>query len=93
MILKSEERNRNYRPLAIIEKLIVGCDGIVRAAKVQTRKTLLERAIQHLHPLELSRDRSKDAMRLSPTAPPFRPRRVAAAAAELHIQDIANDDQ
>ena len=54
MILKSEERNRNYWPLAIIEKLIVGRDGVVRAAKVRTRKTVLERDIQHLYPLELS---------------------------------------
>ena len=55
VILKSEERNRNYWPLGIIEKLIVGP--------------------------------------LNPTAPPFRPRRDAAASAGLRIQDIANDDQ
>ena len=93
VILKSEERNRNCWPLGTIEKLIVGRDGVVRAAKVRTRKTVLERAIQHLYPLELSCDRSKDATPLNPTAPPFRPRRDAAAAAELRIQDIANDDQ
>ena len=73
VILKSEERNRNHWPFGIIEKLIVGRDGVVRAAKVRTRKTVLERAIQHLYPLELSCDRSKDATFLSPTAPPFRP--------------------
>ena len=48
VILKSEERNRSYWPLGIIEKLIVGRNGVVRAAKVRTRKTVLERAIQHL---------------------------------------------
>ena len=78
MILKSEERNRNYWPLGIIEKLIVGRDGVVCAAKVRTRKTVLERAIQHLYPLELSCDRSNDTTPLNPTAPPFRPRRDAA---------------
>ena len=93
VILKSEERNRNYWPLGIIGKLIVGRGGVVRAAKVRTRKTVLERAIQHLYPLELSCDRSNDATPLNPTAQPFRPRRDAAAAAELRIQDIANDDQ
>ena len=61
VIFMSEERNRNCWPLGIIEKLIVGRDGVVRAAKVRTRKTVLERAIQHLYPLELSCDRSKDA--------------------------------
>ena len=34
VILKSEERNRNYWPLGIIKKLIVGHDGVVHAAKV-----------------------------------------------------------
>ena len=93
VILKSEERNQNCWPLGIIEKLIVGCDGVVRAAKVRAQKTVLERAIQHLYPLELSCDRSNDATPLNPTAPPFRPRRDAEAAAELRIQDIPNDDQ
>ena len=49
-ILKSEERNRNYWPLGIIEKQIVGRNGVVRAAKVRTRKTVMERAIQHWYP-------------------------------------------
>ena len=93
MILKSEERNRNYWPLGIIEKLIAGRDNVVRAATMQTLKTVLERAIQHLYPLELPCDRSKDATPLNPTAPPFRPRQDAAAVAELCIQDIADDDQ
>ena len=93
LILKSEERNRNCWPLGIIEKLIAGRDGIVRAAKVRTQKTNLERAIQHLYPLELSCDRSNDATPLNPTASPFRPRQDAAAAAELRILDITNDDQ
>ena len=81
MILQSEERNRNHWSLGIIEKLIVGRDGVVCAAKVRTRKTVLERAIQHFYPLELSCDRSNHIMPLNPTAPPFRPRRDAAAAA------------
>ena len=93
LILKSEERNRNCWPLGIIEKLIAGHDGVLRAAKVRTQKTVLERAIQHLYPLELSCDRSNDATPLNPTAPLFRSRQDAAAAAKLRILDIANDDQ
>lgn len=91
--MKSEERNRNCWPLGIMQKLIAGRDGVVRAAKVQTQKTVLERAIQHLYPLELLCNRSNDATPLNPTAPLFRSRQDAAAAAELHILDIANDDQ
>ena len=93
LILKSEERNRNCWPLGIIQKLIAGRDGVVRAAKVRTQKTVLERAIQHLYPLELLCDWSNDATPLNPTAPLFRSRQDAAAAAELRILDIANDDQ
>ena len=93
LILKSEERNRNCWPLGIMQKLIAGRDGVVRAAKVRTQKTVLERAIQHLYPLELLCDRSNDATPLNPTAPLFRSRQDAAAAAELRILDIANDDQ
>ena len=65
----------------------------VRAAKVRNQKIVLERAIQHLYPLELLCDRSNDATPLNPTAPLFRSRQDAAAAAELRILDIANDDQ
>ena len=51
VIIKSEERNRHFWPLGVIEKLILGRDGVTRAAKVQSRKTVLERAIQHLYRL------------------------------------------
>ena len=76
-----------------MQKLIAGRDGVVRAAKVRTQKTVLERAIQHLYPLELLCDRSNDATPLNPTVPLFRSRQDAAAAAELRILDIAIDDQ
>ena len=93
LIFKSEEPNQNCWPLGIVEKLIAGRDGVVRAAKVRTQKTILERAIQHLYPLELLCDRSHDATPLNPTAPLFQSRQNAAAAAELRILDIGNDDQ
>ena len=44
----------------------------------------LERPIQHLYPLELSCD---------PTAPVFRPRRDAAVAASLRIQEVAEEEE
>ena len=48
VILKSEERNRNFWPLGTVQEVIEGHDCVVRAAKVLTRKTVLEPAIQHL---------------------------------------------
>ena len=56
VIVKSEERNRNHWPLAIVTELYTGRDGVVRAAKLRKGKGHIERAIQHLYPLELSCD-------------------------------------
>ena len=54
VIVKSAARNRNCWPLGIIETLIVGRDQVVRGAKLRVEETVLERAVQHLYPLELS---------------------------------------
>ncbi|KAK3713707.1 hypothetical protein QZH41_008034 [Actinostola sp. cb2023] len=56
VIVKSEERNRNHWPLAIVTELYTGRDGVVHAAKLRKGKGHIERAIQHLYPLELSCD-------------------------------------
>ena len=43
--------------MGIVEELITGRNGVVRGAKVRAGKSHLERAIQHLYPLELTCDR------------------------------------
>ncbi|XP_068720014.1 uncharacterized protein [Montipora capricornis] len=96
VIIKSSERNRNSWPLGIVESLIEGRDGVVRGARLRAGRSHIERPIQHLYPLELSCDR--DGVRgttttLDPGAPAFRPRRDAAVAAELRVQDLAQEDQ
>ena len=54
----------------------------------------IERVVQHLHPLELSCDRLRShPAELNPQAPPFRPRRDAAVAALLGVQNIARDKE
>ena len=77
----------------IVEELISGRDGIVRAARLRAGKGTLERAEQHLYPLELTCDREnvKSSSQLNPEAPTFRPRRDAAVAAQCRIQDINAD--
>ena len=94
VIVKSAERNRNCWPLGIIETLIVGRDQVVRGAKLRVGncKNVTERAVQHLYPLELSCDKTVPAnpVPLNPSAPTFRSRRDAAAAANLSIQDLAH---
>ena len=76
-----------------MESLITGRDGIIRAARMRARKGVLERAVQHLYPLELSVDRAPKARNLNPAVPSFRPRRAAAVVAEERIKEITNDEQ
>lgn len=56
----------------------------------------MERAVQQLHPLELSCERPQELPRapvLNPGAPVYRPRRDAAVAAGLRVQEIAEHEQ
>ena len=54
VIIEDEERNCNKWTMGFLGVLISGRDGIVRAAKLRAGKRTLERAVQHLYPLELS---------------------------------------
>ena len=95
-IIKSDERNRNKWKLGIVEELIAGRDGVVRVAKLRAGKSHLERAVQHLYPLELTCDRTKPTTQrtLNANVPDFRPRRDAAVAANMRIQQaILADEQ
>ena len=56
VIIKGEKKNRNTWKLGIVTELIKGRDGITRAAKLRVGSGNLERALQHLCPLELSCD-------------------------------------
>ena len=93
VMVQAEERNRGKWPLGIVKNLLVGTDGIVREVVLRSGKSLIERAVQHLYPLELSCDRPRPHLvELNPQAPPFRPRRDAAVAARLRVQIIAQDE-
>ena len=78
----------------------MGKDGIVRGAKLRVGQNTLERAVQHLYPMELSCDVAVKTPESRPRetelradVPEFRPKRNAAAIAECQIQDIAGDEQ
>ena len=91
MIVKSQERNRSFWPLGIVEQLIAGRDGGVRGAKLRVGRSHVERPVQLLYPLELLCDEDNNrepAVTLTPDAAVFRPRRDAAAAAEFRMKDI-----
>ena len=64
----------------------------MRAARLKTPNGTLERAVQHLYPMELHCDVEKKQP-LNPEAVDFdpRPKRAAAVAARLRIQQDAAD--
>ena len=75
--------------IGIVTKLIIGKDKVVRGAKLRAGKDHLERAVQHLYPLELNCDRSESGkIELSPKAEVFRPRRNAAIVSEQRTRDV-----
>lgn len=89
VIIQDESRNRDSWKLGIVERLIMGRDGIVRGAKLRAGKGVLERAVRHLYPLKLSYDRT--VPKLNPEAAPCRPRRNAAVTASLSFVDAAQE--
>ena len=94
VLIRSEDRNRGKWPLGVVVELFNGRDGEIRAVKLRAGKAFLERPVQHLYPLELSCDSERPATesaKLNLEAPPFRPRRDAAVAAQLRIRDSARD--
>lgn len=90
-LIKDDNKDRNKWKLGIVEEHIVGRDGIVTAVKLRAGKSYLERAVQQLYPLELSCGKSTEAE--NPPLNPEAPRRDAAVAARLRVQEIAVCDQ
>ena len=104
VIIHSDERNKGKWTLGIITDVFPGPDNIIRAVRVKTSKSYLERTVQHLYPLELNcdvdqnascrinPDTNADKEKLNPQATEFRPKRNAAAIAELKISDVIHEE-
>jgi hypothetical protein len=91
VLIKNDSRNRGKWNIGIVTKLITGRDGVVRGARMRSRKTTIDRPIQDLYPLELSTESTKEDDReepksLDPGAREFRPRRAAAVLAKEKIK-------
>ena len=116
VIIKGDEKNRSKWNIGIVVSLITGSDGVIRGAKLRAGKNRLERAVQHLYPMELSCDREISPLAsvttnsvansaatasstggvvsgLNATASEFRPRRAAAAIADIRINEQAEEDE
>ena len=88
VLVKGEEKNRNKWKIGKVTKLIKGNDEVVRGVKLQSGKTIIERPIQLIYPLELQCDERKDEMSLDPSAKEFKPRRQAAINAEAKNKEL-----
>jgi hypothetical protein len=100
VIIKSDERNRGKWKLGVVETVIVGIDNVIRGAKVRTGKSVVERAVQHLFPLELSCDNTEVTEQATPAelnvkAPEFqpRPKRQAAVEAKDRITAVGIEEE
>ena len=56
MMIKGDEKNRSKWKIGIVSDLIIGRDGLVRRAQMRTGRDQMERAIEHLYPMELACD-------------------------------------
>ena len=97
VIIQSEQKNRGVWTLGVVVDLITGKDGVIRGAKVRTGKSIMERPVQFLYPVELSCDDAQEPSKtvmLNPEAPEFRkrPRRDAAIAASVRIGEVAGQE-
>ena len=89
MIIKGDEKNKGHWKLGTVKELITGRDGVIRGAKLRAGNATLERAVQHLYPMELQcddalgkEDRASQDMKLNAEAKEFRPKHDAAIAAK-----------
>ena len=102
-MLKGDNKHRVKWNIGIVEELYEEKDNVIRAVKFRLRKKYIERPIQFLYPHELSYDTWKrlkngSSMQQSSTrcqSKEFKPRRNAAAIAEVRIRDagVVNKDK
>ena len=95
VIVKTNNTNRGTWPLAIVNEVYPGSDGIICAVQLRTAKSMLERPVQHLYPLELECDLSTPVAdpHLNPQARDFLPRRDTASAARVRMKQVADAEQ
>ena len=95
VIVQSDNKNRSTWLLAIVEETYPGKDNVIRAVRVKTSNKTLERAMQHLHPLELNCDIAQTSQALNPEAAEYHARaaRDAATAARMRIEQIVDIEQ
>ena len=99
VLIKGDEKHSGKWNIGMVDKLYRGKYGVIRAVGLRASKSYTERPIQYLYPLELHCDVEKQPLSvntntstLDANAKEYRPRRTAAAIAEIRMKDI-NDDK
>ena len=69
VLIQDAERNREKWNMGMVVKLFQGRDGVVRAVGLRGGKAFLERAVQHLFPLELFCDQEQGVREDPPEIP------------------------
>ena len=97
VVLVHDDTHRSTWKLAVIESLIEGGDGLIRAANIRTSTGCTNRPIIKLYPLEISADvenldePNRDSTNvLATNNSNGRPRRAAASNALRRISEWAN---
>ena len=105
VMIKGESKNRGNWNIGIVVNIFQSKDHAIRAVRLKTKNGHLERAVQHLYPLELSCDidtndrrkrRNSKQTELNATAKEFRPKRskrTAAVISEIITKDTFEDEQ
>ena len=66
VIIQSEQKNRGAWTLDVVIDLITGKDGVIRGEKVRTGKSIMERPVQLLYPIQLSCDDAQEPSKDGP---------------------------
>ena len=105
VLVYDQDLPRTLWRLAVVERLIEGTDGEIRAAEIRVKSgkqasSLFRRSVQHLYPLELNQ--AQDVLPPSiavtveqeatlPPPPEPRPRRTAAQRAGQRIRAMCSE--
>ena len=100
VIIKRKEQNRNLWRLGIVIELFKRKNGTVCAAKIRCGKSELERAVQHLYPLDLHCDwkyndyiKTNEVNDDTQEQKSRRSKRTAAAIAKMKIKGKVEGEQ
>ena len=90
VLIKGDENNRGKWNIGIVQHINKGKDGNICSVKLRCKKAILQRAKQHLYPMELmcSSYKAPKKVVLDPNARDFSPKRNAAVAANERIKEV-----